>query len=198
MEDHEKNRRNLPMTEDEILAVTVGERTPHNGSIQLDEYSPDWPIRFLEIAGKIQYALGAELLVIEHVGSTSVPGLSAKPVIDVLMVVSDSTAEECYVPQLEKFGFSLRIREPDWFEHRLLKPSGAEANIHVFSNGCVEVRRMLAFRDRLRTDESDRLLYQATKTRLAAQTWKYIQNYADAKSEIVEEILTRALSVYDR
>jgi GrpB-like predicted nucleotidyltransferase (UPF0157 family) len=132
------------------------------------------------------------------VGSTSVPGLSAKPVIDVLMVVSDSTAEECYVPQLEKVGFFLRIREPDWFEHRLLKPSESEANIHVFSSGCVEVRRMLAFRDRLRTDESDRLLYQATKTRLAAQTWKYIQNYADAKSEIVEEILTRALNAYDR
>ncbi len=198
MQDNEKTQRKLPMTEDEILAVTVGERMPHNGPIQLDKYNPEWPVRFLEIARKIQDALGVELIAIEHVGSTSVPGLSAKPVIDVLLVVSDSTAEEHYVPQLEKVGFSLRIREPDWFEHRLLRPSEADANIHVFSNGCVEIRRMLAFRDWLRTDESDRLLYKATKTRLAAQTWKYIQNYADAKSEIVEEILARALNTYDR
>ena len=121
------------MTENEILAVTVGERKPHNDSIRLDEYNPDWPLRFLEIANNLRIALGSEAVRIEHVGSTSVPGLSAKPVIDILLVVSDSSIEESYVPQLEDRGFSLRIREPDWFEHRLFKPAEADANIHVFS-----------------------------------------------------------------
>jgi GrpB-like predicted nucleotidyltransferase (UPF0157 family) len=184
-------------TENEILSVTVGKRKPHNGSIRLDQYNPDWPLRFLEIANNLHSALGSPAVRIEHVGSTSVPGLSAKPVIDILLVVSDSSIEESYVPQLEDRGFSLRIREPDWFEHRLLKPAEADANIHVFSTGCGEILRLLAFRDWLRTNDSDRALYQNTKKTLAARTWKYTQNYADAKTEIVEEILARALVAND-
>ena len=194
MRDKEQNRSTNPMTEDEILAVTIGERKPDNSSIQLDEYNPDWPQRFLEIARKLRDALGSEALQIEHVGSTSVPGLSAKPIIDLLLVVSDSSAEENYIPRLEGIGLSLRIREPDWFEHRLLKGMEADANIHVFSSGCREITRLLAFRDWLRTDASDRALYQNTKKKLAARTWKYTQNYADAKTDIVEEILARALA----
>jgi GrpB-like predicted nucleotidyltransferase (UPF0157 family) len=182
------------MTEDEIRAVTIGERNPDNATIHLDEYSPAWPHRFLEIELKLRDALGSDALQIEHVGSTSVPGLSAKPVIDVMLVVPDSSFEESYLPQLEECGFSLRIREPDWYEHRLLKTVEADANIHVFSTGCREITRLLAFRDWLRSNESDRVLYQVTKKKLAARTWKYTQNYADAKTEIVEEILTRALA----
>ena len=97
-----------------------------------------------------------------------------------------------YVPPLERLGWVLRIREPDWFEHRLLKFSEIPANLHVFSAGCSEIERMLRFRDHLRRDEDDRRLYEETKCRLAARTWKYVQNYADAKSDVVGRIMARA------
>jgi GrpB-like predicted nucleotidyltransferase (UPF0157 family) len=192
MQQNKRNPSSSAMTEDEILAVTVGGRTPHNGPIKLDTYNHAWPVNFLEIEQKIRNALGSTATQIEHVGSTSVSGLSAKPIIDVLLVVADSADEESYVPPLEDNGFHLRIREPDWYEHRLLKSENVDTNVHVFSIGCKEIYRLLAFRDWLRINDSDRMLYEASKRELAARTWQYTQNYADAKSDIVEEILTRA------
>jgi GrpB-like predicted nucleotidyltransferase (UPF0157 family) len=134
------------------------------------------------------------VLGLEHVGSTSVPGLSAKPVVDMTLVVADSSDEDKYVPDLEAAGYVLRIREPDWYEHRILKGPDTNVNLHVFSDGCTEVERMVAFRDWLRTHDDDRELYESAKRDLAAREWKYVQNYADAKSEIVRQILARALA----
>ena len=132
------------------------------------------------------------MLRIEHVGSTSVPGLAAKPLIDIVLVVADTTDEDAYVPPLEAAGYVLRIREPDWFEHRLFKGPDTNVNVHTFSEGCEEVDRMVAFRDWLRTHDDDRDLYLAAKRELAQREWKYVQNYADAKSAVVREILARA------
>jgi len=148
---------------------------------------------YAKLEGQIRDALGAKALMIEHVGSTSIPRLSAKPVIDVVLAVSDSADESSYVPPLARLGYVLRIREPDWFEHRLLKSPAIDGNIHVFSQSCEEIARMLAFRDWLRTNEDDRNLYERKKRELAAHTWKYTQNYADAKSDVVRDILDRAL-----
>ena len=125
-------------------------------------------------------------------GSTSVPGLPAKAIIDVNLEVADTTDEDAYVPALEAAGYVLRIREPDWFEHRLLKGVDRAVNLHVFPAGCAELERMLRFRDHLRSDEADRDLYLRTKRELAAQTWEHVQHYADAKSAVVEEIMGRA------
>jgi GrpB-like predicted nucleotidyltransferase (UPF0157 family) len=183
---------NAPLTEDQILAANIGRPVVLNSTIALSPYDPEWPLRYATSERQIRAALGAKVLTLEHVGSTSVPGLSAKPVIDIVLAVSGSSDEPSYVPGLERAGFVLRIREPDWFEHRLLKSSAADVNLHVFSYGCEEIRRLLAFRDWLRTNEDDRNLYERTKQALAARTWKYIQNYADAKSEIMNEILARA------
>ena len=133
-------------------------------------------------------------LLVEHAGSTSVPHLAAKPIIDIVLAVPDSPDEDDYVPALEAAGYRLRIREPDWFEHRLLKKADPSANLHVFSAGCEEIDRMLAFRDQLRTNEADRELYERTKRELAARKWAYVQDYADAKTEVVEEIVARALA----
>jgi len=162
-------------------------------SIYLAPYDPNWPKHFSLHADRIRDALGERVLLLEHVGSTSVPGLSAKPIIDMVLAVSNSADEPSYVPPLEARGFVLRIREPDWFNHRLLNPPSPEGNLHVFSLGCEEIARMLAFRDWLRTHDDDRQLYEQAKRRLAARTWKDTQNYADAKSEVVQEILGRAL-----
>jgi GrpB-like predicted nucleotidyltransferase (UPF0157 family) len=87
----------------------------------------------------------------------------------------------------------LRIREPDWFEHRLFKGPDTNVNVHTFSAGCEEVDRMLAFRDWLREHDDDRDLYLAAKRELAAREWRYVQNYADAKSGVIAEIVERAL-----
>jgi GrpB-like predicted nucleotidyltransferase (UPF0157 family) len=131
-------------------------------------------------------------IVVEHVGSTSVPGLAAKPVLDVLLLVPDSSDEAAYLPQLEAAGFLLHFRELEWHQHRFLKAYDPLVQVHVVAEGSEEAERMLLFRDRLRSDDGDRALYEQTKRRLAERNWERVQDYADAKSEVVEAIITRA------
>jgi GrpB-like predicted nucleotidyltransferase (UPF0157 family) len=181
-----------PLSDDEIRAAVVGDVVEHNATIELSEYDDEWPRLFQREAHRIRGVLGAKALLLEHVGSTSVPGLAAKPIIDIDLVVADSSDESAYVPELETAGYVLRIREPDWFEHRLFKGPDTNVNVHTFSEGCSEVERMVAFRDWLRTHDDDRELYERAKRELAAREWKHVQNYADAKSLVVEDILSRA------
>ena len=136
--------------------------------------------------------LGERVLRLEHCGSTSVPGLMAKPIVDMLLEVPDSGDESAYAPPLERAGYVLRIREPNWYQHRVFKGPDTDINLHVFSAGCPEIERMLLFRDWLRTNEAERDLYLRTKRELAQRQWKYTQNYADAKSQVIEEIIVRA------
>lgn len=180
-------------TDEYLAVVTIGERRPLNSTIHLAPYEPRWPSDFAKLANRIGGALGEQVLLLEHVGSTSVPGLSAKPIIDSVLAVHDSADERSYAPLLEREGFVLRIREPNWFEHRLFKTPEMDGNLHVFSAGCEEIGRMLTFRDWLRTHEEDRLRYEETKRALAARTWRHVQDYADAKSGIIQEILACAL-----
>jgi GrpB-like predicted nucleotidyltransferase (UPF0157 family) len=181
-----------PTTEDRLKRVTIGEPTVLNGPIALAESNPEWPEQFERQARRIEAALGGRALQIEHVGSTSVPGLAAKPVIDILLVVADSADEPAYVPALEAAGFVLRIREPEWHEHRLFKGPDTDLNLHVFSAGSAEIERLLLLRDRLRENPAARQLYEQTKRELASRTWKYVQDYADAKSDVIEGIISRA------
>mgnify|MGYP001379749219 CR=1 FL=1 len=181
-------------SEEYLKAVTIGTPERLDGTIHLAPYNPEWPAQFARLAEKVRNALGDKGLLLEHVGSTSVPGLAAKPIIDMVLAVADSADETAYVPALEAQGFVLRIREPEWYQHRLFKTPEVDGNLHVFSHGCEEIPRMLDFRDWLREHEEDRRLYEETKKRLAAQRWKYVQHYADAKSQVVQEILKRALA----
>jgi GrpB-like predicted nucleotidyltransferase (UPF0157 family) len=179
-------------TEEQMRAATIGPLQPLNGKVVLVEYDPTWPAQFAAEAGKILGALGERALVVEHAGSTSVPGLAAKPILDILLVVANSADEAAYVPPLEQAGYILRNREPDWYEHRVLKGTNPAVNMHVFSPDCVETERMLRYRDWLRAHDDERDLYERTKRELAAREWKYVQNYADAKTAVVEGILARA------
>ena len=147
---------------------------------------------FRREADRIRDVLRRRALQIEHVGSTSVPGLVAKPIIDMVVVVADSADEQAYVPAMEAAGYLLRIRETNWHEHRMFKGPDTEINVHVFSAGCPEVGRMLMFRDWLRHDAADRDLYARAKLDLARRDWKYVQNYADAKTGVIDEIIARA------
>lgn len=178
---------------DEDLAKTaIGGPQPLTKPIEIDDYDPAWPLAYERERVRISAALGERVIRIEHVGSTSVPGLAAKPIIDVALEVADSAAEPAYAPDLEDAGYVLRIREPEWFEHRLFKGLDRDVNLHVFSAGCVEVERMVQFRDWLRLHPEDRELYTSAKRRLAARDWKYMQQYADAKTAVIREIMARA------
>ena len=181
-----------PMSEEEMQSVTIGELQPLTAPIRIADYDPEWPRLYEREAARMTALLGDRVVAIEHAGSTSVPGLAAKPIIDIVLVVDDSSDESGYVPMLEAAGYALRIREPDWFEHRLLKGPDTDINLHVFSAGCPEITRMLNFRDHLRSNDADRQLYEQTKRELAGRDWKYTQNYADAKTAVVEQIIARA------
>ena len=109
-----------------------------------------------------------------------------------MVAVADSADENAYVPALESAGYVLRIREPEWFQHRMFKGPGTETNLHVFSAGCSEIDRTLLLRDWLRSNAADRDLYARTKIALAEQEWEHIQNYADAKTAVIGEIMERA------
>lgn len=198
MPEHRERDDPTPMTEEQILAATVGERAPLAGRIQIVDYDPEWPQLYQREADRVRAALGDRVRLLEHVGSTSVPELAAKPRIDMLLMVPDSGDEAAYVPALESAGYELRIREPDWYEHRVFKGPDTDVNLHVFSPGCPEIERMLLFRDHLRRNESDRKLYERTKRHLAEKDWTYTQNYADAKTEVVEEIIARAQEAQPR
>lgn len=164
------------------------------GPIQIHDHDPVWAERYEREAARVTGGLGERARRIEHVGSTSVPDLPAKPIIDIVLEVPDSADEAAYVPDLEAAGYALRIREPEWFEHRLLRGGADAVNLHVFSAGCPETDRMIAFRDHLRAVAADRDLYARTKRELAAREWEYTQQYADAKTAVVNEIMTRAAS----
>lgn len=181
-----------PSREEEILAARVGGNVPTHVPIVISDYDPEWPRLYEREAQRIRAALGERVVLLEHVGSTSVPGLAAKPRIDILLIVPDSADEPAYVPTLEAAGYHLTIREPDWYQHRCFKGPDTDVNLHVFSPGCVEIDRMLGFRDWLRAHPDDRALYERTKRELAKKNWKYVQNYADAKTAVVEEIIARA------
>jgi GrpB-like predicted nucleotidyltransferase (UPF0157 family) len=188
----QKENPPISLSEEKVRRATIGEPTVLNGPIQLVDYNPKWPGQFAREAERIRTVLGDRALRIEHVGSTSVPGLLAKPIIDILLVVADSADEQSYAPALTAAGYVLRIREPDWHQHRLFKGPEIDLNLHVFTAGSIEIERLLLVRDRLRSDPEERQRYAHAKQLLASRTWKYVQDYADAKSEVIESIIAQA------
>lgn len=180
----------------------VNAPTPVNGPITVVSYDPGWPAMYERERRRIANVLGDRALEIHHVGSTSVPGLAAKPIIDIMLVVEDCASDESYVPDLEQAGYVLRIREPDAGNplfhgnepHRVFKGSDIDLNLHVWSRGSGEIERNLIFRNWLRVHEDDRDLYQRVKLELANQRWDNVQEYADAKTEVIEAIRARAVA----
>ena len=178
---------------DEYLdQITGGNVQLLTRSVEIHEYDPEWPHLYELEEARIRSVLGDRVVRIEHAGSTSVPGLPAKPIVDIVLEVPDSSDEPSYVPDLEAAGYRVVIREPDWFEHRVFKGPDTNVNLHTFTADCEEVDAMLLFRDHLRASAEDRELYARTKRELAAYPWKYVQQYADAKTAVVQEIKERA------
>jgi GrpB-like predicted nucleotidyltransferase (UPF0157 family) len=163
--------------------------------IEVTDPDPAWPRHYAELAGRIRKALDRRVLHLEHVGSTSVPGLAAKPIIDIDLTVADPGREQDYVPTLERVGFKLVIREPWWYGHRALVADEPRCNLHVFGPDSAELARHLIFRDWLRDNPDDRDRYAATKQQAAAEAnagGEHVMQYNARKQQIIREIYHRA------
>ena len=152
-------------------------------------YRQEWPETFDRHRARIAAALGTGAAGIDHIGSTAVPGLAAKPVVDILLVVADSADEDSYLPAMERAGYVLRVREPDFEEHRMFRTPERDVHVHVLSVGSPEIERYLRLRDALRAAPFLRARYQALKQTLAAQDWQDMNAYAQAKSGMIETII---------
>lgn len=164
-------------------------------TVEIAEYDDDWPLAYARLAARILRVLPGEVLVgLDHVGSTSVPGLPAKPILDIDLTVADSAREDSYVPALEAAGFQHVIREPWWHEHRVLKHDSPTAHLHVFSPGSPEVVRHRMFRDWLAQNPEDRASYAEAKRRAAAASngaGGTMQDYNALKEPVLREIYDR-------
>ncbi len=173
--------------------IWVGAR-PSPEPVYIVDPDPNWPARYTEVASRIRSALGDRALAVEHVGSTAVPGLAAKAVIDVDLTVADSADEAAYVPALEAIGFQLRIREPGWHEHRMLRSERPSVHLHVFSPGCPELIRHQMFRDWLRDHVDERRRYEQAKVEAAEASTaagEHVMDYNQRKEAVIREIYAR-------
>lgn len=171
--------------------LSVNTEIPLRGPVELVDHDPSWAAMYTREAVRIRQALGDRALLVEHIGSTAVPGLCAKPCIDISLGVADPADEKSYLPDLEAAGYILRRREPDWHQHRVFKGPDINVNLHVWTYGDPIIRKHLAFRDWLRAHPDDRDRYAAEKQRLARQDWEVMNDYAEAKNDIVREIERR-------
>jgi GrpB-like predicted nucleotidyltransferase (UPF0157 family) len=156
---------------------------------------PSWPAEYERESERILAALGGLVVRIEHVGSTSVPGLPAKPIVDIDVQVPDSADEDAYVPALVGAGYRHVLREPWWNGHRMLVRTDGGVNLHVFQAGSPEPLRHLLFRDWLRSHPDDRDLYAAAKRRLAVETADDPDSYNLDKNAVIDDIYSRIFSV---
>ncbi|KQQ21810.1 hypothetical protein ASF48_00715 [Rathayibacter sp. Leaf299] len=155
--------------------------------VALHEYDESWPAHFEEHRRRILGALPG--VGVEHIGSTSVPGLAAKPIIDIVVIVDDITAEEDYLDALLAAGYLLRVREPG---HRLVRTPARDVHVHVYERGAAAIDAYLLLRDRLRSDPADRALYESVKRDLLRRRWDDMNAYSDAKTDVILAIRERA------
>ncbi|MFY0408812.1 GrpB family protein [Solicola sp. PLA-1-18] len=163
--------------------------------VEVVDADPAWADWFVELEARVRAALGPRALVVEHVGSTSVPGLAAKPIVDVDLTVADTENEVAYVPPLVAAGFELRVREPWWHGHRLLRSTTPMCHLHVFDFRSPETVKHRVLRDWLRTHPDERELYADAKRRAAdaaTAAGEDSMQYNARKEQVVREIYHRA------
>ncbi|QHF25702.1 GrpB family protein [Rathayibacter sp. VKM Ac-2804] len=158
-------------------------------AVGLHAYDEGWPESFREHERRIAQALTEVDVAIEHIGSTSVPGLAAKPIIDIVVAVPDITAEEDYLDPLLAAGYALRVREPG---HRLVRTPDRDVHVHLYARDDGAIEEYLLLRDHLRRDADDRALYESTKRSLMGRRWADMNAYSDAKTAVIEAIKARA------
>ncbi len=174
-----------------MATALVGEAPTTWQSIVVEDYDAAWPDRFDAASSLLHKLLGTAIRDVQHVGSTSVPGLAAKPIIDIDLLIADTSDESLYVPIIESAGYRLVLREPWWHGHRMLVGSNEDIHLHVWPEGAPEPVRHRLFRDWLRTHPEDRELYASTKRRLARNTAHNPGEYSLAKNDVIDQIYER-------
>ena len=164
--------------------VLVGGR--EKPRIVIADHDPAWTRRFEHERDQLRAALGTHALAIDHIGSTSVPGLAAKPIVDMLLTVAEGPDEALLREPMERAGYLLRVREAN---HLMFRTPVRDVQVHVLCSGDPEIERYLRFRDRLRSSPDDRAAYERLKRELAAQVWVDVNHYADAKTPFIERVL---------
>jgi GrpB-like predicted nucleotidyltransferase (UPF0157 family) len=157
--------------------------------VALHDHDPGWAVAYRQHAERILRALAGSDVDVEHIGSTSVPGLAAKPIVDIVVAVDDVAAEEDHVEPLLAAGYELRVREPG---HRLVRTPARDVHVHLYGRGDPAIGEYLLLRDHLRADAADRALYERTKRELMHRRWDDSNDYADAKTAVIEAIKERA------
>lgn len=178
-------------TPEQLAAGLVGDPPRRWATIVIQDYDPAWPRRFATVGAALRQALGELVLDLAHVGSTSVPGLAAKPIIDVDLLLADTAAESRYLPTLERLGYRLILREPWWYGHRMLVNAAEDVHLHIWPRTAPEPVRHRLFRDWLRAHPEDRERYAAAKRRLAADTAARPGDYNLAKNTVIDAIYAR-------
>jgi GrpB-like predicted nucleotidyltransferase (UPF0157 family) len=178
-------------TPDQMAIALVGEPPKRWQSIVIEDYDPAWAHRFAATSSLLHEVLGDLVITIEHVGSTSVPGLAAKPIIDIDLLIEDTADESRYIPALERIGYRLVLREPWWHGHRMLVSPAEDVHLHMWPQGAPEPVRHQLFRDWLREHPDDRELYASTKRQLARDTVHQPSDYNLAKNTVIDDIYER-------
>ncbi len=162
---------------------------PEPLTVGLQDHDPAWAERFAVHRDRITAALAGLHVTVEHIGSTAVPGLAAKPIVDIAVAVPDVTDEDAYLRPLLAAGYVLRVREPG---HRLVRSPERDVHVHVYEHGATAIDDYLLLRDRLRRDPADRRRYEDVKRALMTRDWDDMNAYADAKTDVVAAITERA------
>lgn len=173
--------------DEELDAVLIGGREPV--TVVVVDSDPTWPERYETERARLVAALGPVVRRIEHIGSTAVPGLAAKPIIDILVEVDDPDAEDGYRAILEAAGYQLRVREP---RHRMFRTPARDVHVHLWPTDSQESADYLGLRNWLRTHANDRARYEQAKRALSGQAWRDMNYYAEAKGPVIAEIRRRA------
>jgi GrpB-like predicted nucleotidyltransferase (UPF0157 family) len=181
-------------TPEQMAAALVGQPPAKWESIVIEDYDPAWAGQFAAASAGLSPALGDQIISIEHVGSTSVPGLAAKPIIDIDLSIEDTADESGYLPALERLGYRLVLREPWWHGHRMLVSAAEDVHLHVWPRAAPEPIRHRLFRDWLCSHPEDLALYATTKRRLARDTAQQPEDYSLAKNEVIDTIYARIFS----
>ncbi len=192
---HLKSSECQPVTVTSVEATVKGDdaSAASQRAVHIADYDPAWRLRFAELGGRLREALGDIATRIDHIGSTSVPGLAAKPVIDVQISVSRLEPVEPFCGPLQKLGFVYRSDNPERTKRFFREPPGhARMHIHVRRAGSFSEQFPLLFRDFLRADSHAASRYETVKRSLAARHRLDRHAYTDAKGPIVWEIVQRA------
>jgi GrpB-like predicted nucleotidyltransferase (UPF0157 family) len=178
-------------TPEQAAAGLVGAPPKRWDTVVIEDYDPAWVDRFGAVRDVLHRVLGERIVAVEHVGSTSVPGLAAKPVIDIDLLLADTADESRYVPALATAGYRLVLREPWWHGHRMLVSAAEDVHLHVWPRDAPEAVRHRLLRDWLRTHPEDRELYASAKRRLARETAERPGDYTLAKNDVIDAIFAR-------